>query len=63
MNLSNIGMQLFVRSMGQMFEVTHICDTADEANQIMSVNHDVAHVCEDEKGRIFLAKIEREKSS
>lgn len=54
MKLEN-NMELLISSMGKLFKVTHICNSAEEANQIMSGNPDISCITEDEQGRVYLA--------
>ena len=55
MNMTN-NASLFIAVDGDLFQVTHICNSVDEANAIMREdNQGTAAISEDEQGRIFLA--------
>jgi hypothetical protein len=56
MKLNNDFMRLLIEVDGKLFAVTHICNSLDEANKIMSENPQVACIAEDEQGRIYLAE-------
>lgn len=49
-------MQLLIASMGKLYNVTHICNSVEEANQIMSETPDTSCITEDEQGRVYLAE-------
>ena len=53
-NLTN-NMSIFIESMGKLFKVTHICDSIEVANEIMSENPDTAYIARDNQGRMYLA--------
>jgi len=55
MKLQN-NMQLVIASMGKLYKVTHICNSVQEANQIMSATPDTSCMTEDDNGRIYLAE-------
>jgi len=50
------GMRLYCCSMGKVFRVTHICDTAEEANSLIEKNNHTALIACDESGRHYLAE-------
>ena len=54
MKLTN-HLTFFCLSMGKVFEVTDVCNTADEANKIMERNSNTALIAEDDKGHFYLA--------
>jgi len=49
-------MKLFVQSDKNKYEVKAICTSAGEANVIMGLNSNLAVICEDEKGNIYLTE-------
>ena len=56
LKLSNPWMKLFVQSDKNKYEVKAICTSAGEANVIMGLNSNLAVICEDEKGNIYLTE-------
>ena len=48
---------LYAASMGKLFRVTHICDTAEQANAIMQRRSDIGLISQDKAGHLFLAEL------
>jgi hypothetical protein len=54
MKLNNIGMEIYVRSMGKVFAVTHI-GTTESANAWCEKHSDDGVIAEDQHGRVYVA--------
>ncbi len=66
MKFDNVGMTLYMHSdlnTKKLFEVTHICATIKEANEIMKDNPDIGVISTDDAGRHYLAKLDSDKLS
>lgn len=48
---------LYAATMGKIFRVTHVCDTAEEANEECRRNPDTGLIMLDEAGRHYLAEL------
>ena len=55
MRLSN-GIQVYCKSMGKVFRVSHIAKDINEANEFMQKNRDSGIIAEDNSGLIYIAE-------
>jgi len=56
MKLSD-GVQVYCKSMGKVFRVTHIAKSDDEANEFMRKNKDTAVIAVDRSGLVYIAEL------
>ena len=52
----NPGLTFYAAAQGQLYELTHVCDTEQEALDVISKTPNVSAIATDAGGRVYLAK-------